>query len=95
MEHKHKDLPIKQLPFGANERGVYRGQRVFSVPAIEDQPEIYQARVFLDAEGGPVAIEVNEDAIRQVKVLATDGDSIIVQRPAADRFIISREDADE
>jgi hypothetical protein len=51
------------------------------VPAFGDQPETVLARVFLDADGGPMVVQVDEGAVTQLAALGVaDGDRIVVTR---------------
>jgi hypothetical protein len=89
---EHEKLPILQLNVGANIRGAYRGQKSHTVPAIEEQPEVFLARVFLDTAEGPAAVEVNRQALAHIEALkAVDGDSIIVHRVAEDSYHVVKE----
>jgi hypothetical protein len=87
-----EDLDIQQLSVGASQNGRYRGHKVHRVHAIADQPEMVLARVFLEAPGGPAAVEVDEAALERINVLdVDDGDSIIVTRIAQDDYSVAKE----
>jgi hypothetical protein len=87
-----EDLDVSLLGVGASVNGIYRGQKVHRVPALNDQPEVVVARVFLDAGGGPIAVQVNEVAIKHIEALEViDGDRIIVTCMAEDDYLIAKE----
>ncbi len=93
---EYEDLDISQIVVGANVRGAYRGEKTHTIPAFGDEPERTLARVFLDSGGGPVAVQVNEQAIENMKALnLTDGDALIVIRTAEDQYDVVRDVADE
>ena len=93
---EYEDLDISQIVVGANVRGAYRGEKTHTIPAFGDEPERTLARVFLDSGGGPVAVQVNEQAIENMKALnVTDGDALIVSRTAEDQYDVVRDVADE
>jgi hypothetical protein len=88
----YEDLEIQQLGVGASVNGIYRGQKALRVPALNDQPEVFVARVFLETGGGPIAVQVDEHAIAQIETLeVVDGDRIIVTRSAEDRYLVAKE----
>lgn len=64
-----EEMDITQLPVGARVAGFYRGQDVRTVPAFGDQPEAILARVFLDADGGPIVVQLDDRAIAQLAAL--------------------------
>lgn len=48
--------------------------------------------MFLDTGGGPAAVQVNEQAIEQIKALhVADDDPLIVTRIGADQYEVVRE----
>ena len=93
---EYEDLDISQIVVGANVRGAYRGEKTHTIPAFGDEPERTLARVFLDSGGGPAAVQVNEQAIENMKALnVTDGDALIVSRTAEDQYDVVRDGADQ
>ena len=89
---EYEDLDISQIVVGANVRGAYRGEKTHTIPAFGDEPERTLARVFLDSGGGPAAVQVNEQAIENMKALnLTDGDALIVIRTAEDQYDVADE----
>ncbi len=93
---EYEDLDISQIAVGANVRGAYRGEKTHTIPAFGDEPERTLARVFLDTGGGPAAVQVNEQAIENMKALnVTDGDALIVSRIAEDQYDVVRDVTDE
>jgi hypothetical protein len=88
---EYEDLDISQLGVGSTQSGVYRGQKVRRVPAFDDQPEVFLARVFLETAGGPMTVQVDHDAISHIEALGVvDGDRIIVTRLTEDDFSVAR-----
>jgi hypothetical protein len=82
-----EDLDITQLSIQGSASGVYRGQKVRHVPAFGSEPESILARVFLEAAGGPVAVQVDEGAITQIEALGiVNGNRLIVTRVAKDNY---------
>jgi hypothetical protein len=72
--------------------GVYRGQKVHHVPAFGSEPESILARVFLEAAGGPVAVQVGEGAITQIEALGIVKEGrLIVTRVAEDNYRVVKE----
>jgi hypothetical protein len=93
---EYEDLDVTLLGVGASVNGIYRGQKVHRVPALNDQPEVVVARVFLDAGGGPIAAQVNEVAIAHVEALGVvDGDRITITRSAQDAYVVAKEGAED
>ncbi len=91
-----EDLDITQLAIQGSASGTYRGQKVRRVPPFEDQPEVVLARVFLDAAGGPVAVQVDERAIGQIEALqVVNGDRIIVTRLTEENYSVAKEAAED
>jgi hypothetical protein len=89
---EYEDLEILLLGTGESVNGIYHGQKALRIPAVNDQPEVVLARVFLETGGGPVAVQVNEEAVGQIAALdAVDGDKIIVTRLAEDRYVVAKE----
>lgn len=89
---EYEDLDISQIVVGANVRGAYRGEKTHTIPAFGHEPERTLARVFLDTGGGPAAVQVNEQAIEQIKALdVTDDDPLIVSRIGEDQYEVARE----
>jgi hypothetical protein len=89
---EYEDLDVSLLGVGATVNGIYHGQKVHRVPALNDQLEVFVARVFLEAGGGPIAVQVNEVAIAQIEALgAAEGDRIIVTRSAQDEYVVAKE----
>jgi hypothetical protein len=89
---EHEDLDVSLLGVGASVNGIYRGQMVHRVPVLNNQPEVFVARVFLDAGGGPVAVQVNELAVALIDGLGVvDGDRIIVTRSAQDAYVVAKD----
>jgi hypothetical protein len=88
----YEDLDITQLAVGSSVAGVYRGEKKRVVPAFGDQPEAVLGRVFLETDGGPVAVQVNEPAIVQTDELGvTDGHRIVVTRSTESDYLVARE----
>ena len=89
---EYEDLDISQIVVGANVRGAYRGEKTHTIPAFGDEPERTLARVFLDTGGGPAAVQVNEQAIEQIRALdVADDEALIVSRIGEDQYEVVRE----
>jgi hypothetical protein len=87
-----EDLDIAQLAIQGSASGIYRGQKVHRVPAFENQPEVFLARVFLDSAGGPIAVQVDEHAISHIEALqVVNGDRIIVTRLTEESYSVAKE----
>lgn len=88
----YEDLDITLLTVGSSVGGIYRGEKERRVPAFQDQPETFLARVFLETDGGPAAVQVNERAIAQIEELGVnDGHRIVVTRTAENDYLVARE----
>jgi hypothetical protein len=55
----YQDLEISHLRVGGHVAGGYRGQKTHTIPAVDEHPDQFFARVFLDTDAGPRAVEVN------------------------------------
>jgi hypothetical protein len=89
-----EDLDITQLSIQGSATGIYRGQKVRRVPAFGGEPESILARIFLDAPGGPVAVQVDEAAIALIESLGiVDGDRIVVTRVTEENYRVVKEAA--
>jgi len=87
-----EDLDITQLAVGSSVAGVYRGDKKSVVPAFGDEPEKVLARVFLEADGGPVAVQVDERATGQIHDLGVNnGHRIVLTRTTESDYSVARE----
>jgi hypothetical protein len=91
----YEDLEITQLGIGDTLNGIYRGQRVHQFPKFKEQEPELVARIFVETAGGPVAVQVDEASIEQIRQgEIAEGDRIIVRRATEDLHLVTREGAE-
>lgn len=87
----YEDLPIHALEVNGQVAGAYRGEKFQTLPhGTGDGGEVL-GRVFLDTDGGPVAIWGDASVLTKLRALdLNDGDQITITRQAEDIYRVVR-----